>query len=209
LENIMLTPNYSLENLAERAQAALEHHREYVDRLEKAYIDRQALRAACGCPALAIVGMGRAGKDTAGEYLAQKFNLAPCMSSSLNALPLVAHMIGLAPEYAYAERHQNREFWIEACNQLRKDDLTRLARWCLGVCDLAVGLRGKWEFAAVMENGVCDLSVWVHRDVPKDPTVEFTREDCDVVIDNTTTFSRFYDRLDRFGTVVYGNEPNK
>lgn len=198
-----MKPNYTFDGLAERAQAALEVRRDYVADLERKYDRLRIARKALGIPAVAIVGMGRAGKDTAGEYMAEKFMLLPPKSSSLNALPLVAHMIGIPEEQAYAERHANRTFWIEACNQLRADDLTRLARWCLGVCDLAIGLRGKEEFAAVMATGVCHLSMWVHRDVPVDPTVEFTREDCDVVVDNTTTLSKFYDRLDRFGAVAY------
>lgn len=198
-----MAANYSTVWLRERALAALEAHRDYVAGLESAYGSRKRLRERHGIPALAIVGMGRAGKDTAGEFLSKRFDLEPARSSSLNALPLVAHMIGLPEQQAYAERHQHREFWIEACNQLRADDLTRLARWCLGACDLAIGLRGNTEFAAVMTEGVCDLAVWVHRDVPKDPTVEFTREDCDVVIDNTTDLERFYERLTKFGHVVY------
>lgn len=198
-----MTPNYSTDGLRERALAALAYHHEYVADLEAAYDIRKRRRVAVGIPPLAILGMGRAGKDTAGEYLSKRFDLATPRSSSLNALPLVAHMIGIPSRQAYAERHQNREFWIEACNQLRADDLTRLARWCLGACDLAIGLRGKEEFAAVMKEGVCDLAVWVHRDVPKDPTVEFTREDCDVVVDNTTTLERFHARLERFGMTVY------
>lgn len=198
-----MTPNYSMDGLRDRALAALEAHREYVAGLEHAYHTRQHLREVRGIPPLALLGMGRAGKDTAGEYLCKRFELDPPRSSSLNALPLVAHMIGLPEQQAYAERHQHREFWIEACNMLRYDDLTRLARWCLGACDLAIGLRGNTEFAAVMKEGVCDLAVWVHRDVPKDPTVEFTREDCDVVIDNTTTLERFHERLERFGMTVY------
>lgn len=198
-----MAANYSTVWLKERAQAALEAHRDYVAGLESAYGSRKRLREKHGIPPLAIVGMGRAGKDTAGEFLAKRFDLEPARSSSLNALPLVAHMIGIEAGKAYAERHQNRLFWIEACNQLRADDLTRLARWCLGACDLAIGLRGATEFAAVMAEGVCDLAVWVHRDVPNDPTVEFTREDCDVVIDNTTSVERFEERLTKFGHVVY------
>ncbi len=198
-----MTPNYSFDGLPERAAAALEAHHAYVASLEARYKLRCLERRQRGIPALAIVGMGRAGKDTAGEFLSLVFKLTPARSSSLNALPLAAHMIGIPPEQAYAERHQHREFWIEALHALRRGDLTRLARWCLGACDLAIGLRGKEEFAAAMAEGVCDLSVWVHRDVPKDPTVEFTREDCDVMIDNTTSVERFHERLTRLGKAIY------
>lgn len=198
-----MSANYSMDGIAERARAALEARREYVAELERAYLLRTRHRKKAKIPTLALVGMGRAGKDTAGIYLSERFSLLPPRSSSLNALPLVAHMIGIPEDRAYAERHQNRLFWIEACNQLRADDLTRLAKWCLVACDLAIGLRGKEEFAAVMAEGVCDLSVWVERDVPADPTVEFCRSDCDVVIDNDTTLERFHKRLLWFGRQLY------
>lgn len=202
-----MTPNYDMGGLDERAAAALEAHRGYVEGLEEKYQSRTRVRRELGVPALALVGMGRAGKDTAGEYLSKRFDLAKPVSSSMNAMPLAAHMAGVRDEKDfpafYAERHQNRVFWIHALHALRRGDLTRLARWCLGACDLAIGLRGKEEFAAVMKNGVCDLSVWVNRDVPDDPTTEFAREDCDVVIDNTTTLERFHSRLERFGITVY------
>lgn len=197
-------PDYSLDRLQARAADALYANRDYAAGLEAAYARAARDRRRSGIPALAIVGMGRAGKDTAGEYLSQTFGLRPVKSSSLNALPLVAHMAGADDLDAfYAERHANRGFWIEACNALRADDLTRLARWCLGACDVAVGLRGKHEFAAVMADGVCDLSVWVDRDVPVDPTVEFAREDCDVVVENRQSLDRFRQRLARLGKLVY------
>jgi len=198
------TPDYSLVDLPARAAHALEVHQELARQLEDAYLVRCRRRTVLGKPAIAILGMGRAGKDTAGEFLSARFGLAPCRSSSLNALPFVATMIGLPDDVAYRERHEHREFWINACNALRADDLTRLARWCLGACDLAVGLRGKGEFAAVMREGVCALSVWIENPrAPNDVTVEFTRGDCDVVVDNDTSLERFHDRLAKFGSVVY------
>lgn len=196
--------NYSLDGIAERAQVALERHRGYVAHLEERYLAETERRRRQVIPALAVVGMGRAGKDTAAEFLAGRFHLKPVRSSSLTAKPLVAHMVGGDPEVVYAERHQHREFWIHACNQLRATDLTRLARWCLGACDHAVGLRGKTEFEAVMAQGVCDLSVWVDRDVPDDPTTEFPRDFCDLVIENRGTLAEFHAKLLRFGKVAYG-----
>ncbi len=195
--------NYSLEGIKERAEAALAALHVEAKRLDDAYDYAQRIRELVDIPSVVIVGMGRAGKDTAGEFLSEHFKLRPPKSSSLNALPFVAHMIGIDDKTAYAERHQHREFWIEACNQLRAVDLTRLARWCFGQCDLAIGLRGKEEFHAVVRDKVADLTVWIDRDVPNDPTVEFTRDDCDVVIDNHTSTERFFERLTRFGRMIY------
>lgn len=203
-----MTRDYSTDRLPERALAAREAHRGYVASLEAAYRTMSVFRRQQGTPVLCVVGMGRAGKDTAAEFLHKEFGLAAPKSSSLNAKPLVAHMAGARTpaqiEEVYAERHQHRPFWIEACNALRADDLTTLARWCLGVCDHVVGIRGDTEFAAVVAAGMVDLTVWIDNDrVPADPTVEFMREDCDVVIDNHSTLERFQQRLARFGRTVY------
>lgn len=196
--------NYTLDNIADRAKLALAAHCDYIEGLEKAFKSARERRLCESKPTLAIVGHGRAGKDTAGLYLSDTFRLEPPKSSSLNVVPLVAHMIGIDPETAYAERHQNRVFWINACNALRADDLSRLARWCLGVCDLAIGLRGGSEFKAVMELGVCDLSVWIENvNVPSDITVEFKRDDCDIIIENNGSIEQFYEKLYRFGLTVY------
>lgn len=198
--------NYSLEDISARAQAALTDLAGLAQELDEKYHRRKLYREFYGFPSVAVVGMGRAGKDTAAEYMQQLHttHLLPVKSSSLNALPFVAHMIGIDKEVAYAERHQHREFWIEACNQLRANDLTRLARWCFGVCDIAVGLRGGTEFAACKESGVVDLSVWVDNNrVPPDKTVEFTRDDCDVVLENHGDLKVFLGRVGRLSNVLY------
>lgn len=199
----MSEPNYSLDEMAERATFARDVHKDYVLHLEREYRYHSQKNAMDGIPAVCLVGMGRAGKDTAGEYLSARFKLRPPKSSSLNALPLVATMAGTTEERAYRERHQNRKFWIEACNAIRGDDYATLTRWCLAVCDVVIGIRGDREFATVLREGVVDLTVWVDRDVPADPTVEFARGDCDVVVENHTTLERFHERLCRLGRSIY------
>lgn len=198
--------DYSFANLSERAQRALEAHQQYVEKLEAAYKSRQLLRQQRGIPTVGILGMGRAGKDTAGEFLVPRYSLGESKTSSLVVLPLVAHMASQRDSASYdafyKDRHNHRRFWIEACHALREDDKTRLVRWCLSTCDLAMGYRGKIEFDAA--NAIVDLTVWIENPrVGNDITVEFMREDCDVVIDNATTLERFHERLARFGQSVY------
>ncbi len=195
--------NYSLAGLPYRAKAALVALRDKVEKLEGAYAAANTWRRQVGVPAIAVVGMGRAGKDTAAEFLARMFQLNPVESSSLTVVPFVAHMANAPVDKVYAERHSYREFWKAACHELRRDDVTRLARWCLGTCDFAVGLRGKEELAAVISQGLCALSVWIERNVPVDPTVEFTRKDCDIVIDNDESLDKFYPKLLRLGNCMY------
>lgn len=199
--------NYSLDDLPRRAAAALAAHPALIAELNEKYLDRKRGHVQRHTPTLAIVGMGRAGKDTAAEILCQEFALAPPKSSSLVVLPFVAHMAGLPADAVYPERHTFRDFWLNACHALRADDPTLLARWCLGSCDFAIGLRGRREFAEVVATNIVDLTVWVDNGrVPVDPTVEFTRDDCDVVIDNHTTLPTFRGRLIRFGRFLFTKE---
>jgi len=197
-------PDYSLQDLDVRAKKALAALSLYVTDHDEHYRYVRDLRARMRVPQIALLGMSRAGKDTAALFLAQFFVFPKPQSSSLTVLPLIAHMAQGDREDVYKYRHENREFWLQACHALRADDPTRLARWSLCDSPFSIGLRGKKEFDAVRNEGIIDLSVWIDNSrVAVDPTVEFTRDDCDVVIDNHTSLDKFYDRLTRFGKLVY------
>lgn len=199
----MYGADYTTNNLAERAAQARFANQSYLEQLEGHYKARKVYRLEKQIPVLGICGMGRAGKDTAAEFLCDKFGIVYPKSASWQILPLVAHMIGVSQEEAWRDRHQNREFWIAACHALRKGDVGLLVRMCLGAGDVAVGLRGKEEFHTVMREGLVDLMLWIDRpQVGNDITVEFTRDDCDVVVDNHTSLERFHDRLVRFGRTI-------
>lgn len=197
--------NCGLENMAERAAAAKAAWKEYIDLGMVRYATRSAQRKVLKVPAIALCGMGRAGKDTAALYLSENFtHVRFAQSSSQMLLPMVAHMAGEIQSRVFAERHQNREFWIAACNALRADDPTFALRLCLGANDFVVGPRGLEEFRAGVRDGVVELNVWVDNErVPADKTVEFAREDCDLVVDNHTSLERYYERLQRLGRVLY------
>lgn len=55
------------------------------------------------------------------------------------------------------------------------------------------------EVLAAREEGVADIIVWVENNrVPPDPTVTFTSEQCDLVIENNTTLEEFHRKIERF-----------
>lgn len=196
--------NYSMDNLKERAAAALTAHRDYLDEMLACYARRQQWRSENAVPTLAILGMGRAGKDTSAKYLC---GLVPGMvyagSSSNRLCRFVAHAVGLSEEQAFAERHEHRDFWKEFGHALREPDLTLLARITLGFGDLAIGLRGREELHGCYRDGVIDYAVWIDRpSVPNDPTVEFTAGDCDLMIPNHGCVLELYRKLDRFVRLV-------
>lgn len=136
---------------------------------------------------IAILGYGRAGKDTAADFLDDHTPLRYGGSTSEYLCPYVAARLGFSEEEAFRRRHESdemRTLWYDIGNELRKDDPLFLVRKVLAGGDMVVGLRDGEEVARLPEVGV-DLRIWVHRDVKPDPTCKFGPEDCDVVLYNT------------------------
>jgi hypothetical protein len=161
---------------------------------------------AWGPKKIALLGYGRAGKDTAAGWLGLFTPLRYVGSTSMVACPMIAESLGISVEEAWATRHQHRGFWYSRCNEYRKDDPTKLARKSLEYGDLVVGLRDKVELQACKDAGLFDLTIWVANcRVPYDSTVTFTAEDCDVILENNTGYAQFYERLMslcRFGGIM-------
>jgi hypothetical protein len=94
-------------------------------------------------------------------------------------------------------RHKERKFWYEWANEYRKDDPAKLAKKCLEKGDMVIGLRDKLELQACKDANLFDLIIWIERNVEPDPTVTFSRDDCDVIIDNNGTISQLQKKLSR------------
>lgn len=191
--------NYSLDYLPSRAAASRTRLQDDFTSALDAYHARKAKRKANNTPVIAFLGHGRAGKDTAAEYFCATADLWYAGSSSRVVLPYIADSIGLDEERAWTERHQNRMFWLNWCHAFRGLDYSLLVRMALGIGDVAVGIRGVLELDAVVNNKIVDLTVWVENDrVPVDPTVEYSKDDCDVVLCNNGSRLEFYAKLRKF-----------
>lgn len=149
-----------------------------------------------------FVGHGRAGKDTACEYLSQITPLRNAGTTSKYLALYMAEKLGLPVEEAYARRHESNEMrqkWKDGGDELRENGPTTLVRRALEHGEITGGVRGLDEIIAVRAEGIIDLIVWVeNKRVPKEPTVMFTEEHCDIVIQNNWGLSEFYERIDRF-----------
>lgn len=189
--------DYTMANLAERAELALDFHRDYVDKSLAAYKERSLRRLDLGIPPLAVLGMGRAGKDTAASYLGAYTQLHYAGSSSNRLCRFVAHAAGVAEDQAFAERHEHRAFWKALGHEVRRRDNTLLCRLTLAHGDFALGLRGQEEVHACLRDGVVVAALWIDNPrVPADPTVEFSAADCDLSIPNHGSFRELYRKLD-------------
>lgn len=150
-------------------------------------------------PRIALCGMGRAGKDTAGEYLGRITELRYVGSLSQILCPLIAEEQGVTPEEAWANRHAQRVFWYEWANEYRKHDPARLIKESLSKGEIVVGVRDRRELFAARDEGLLDQVVWIERPgVPVDPTVTYTQADCDVTIYNTSDLAALYAKLQRW-----------
>lgn len=151
---------------------------------------------------IAFVGMGRAGKDTACAYLAQITTLRNAGTTSKYLCQYMADKLGLPYDEAYARRHESDEMrlkWYHGGNELREKGPTTLVRMALEHGEITGGMRDGVEVRAARDEGVVDLIVWVENPrVPKDPTVMFGPEDCDLTVLNTGTLYEFHRRLYRF-----------
>jgi len=123
-----------------------------------------------------FVGWGRAGKDEAAKFAESHLGLRYTGSTSWAAKESVASALGVHPQTAYDERHNNRQFWKDHCDWMRRGDPAFLVKLCLATGDICTGCRDKVEVLAAAP--LFDHVVWVDRPgVPEDFTVTFTRED--------------------------------
>lgn len=156
-------------------------------------------------PRLIVFGDGRHGKDTACEYLRDRFDL-PFASSSWVACELFL-FDQLKDEYGYRskeecyeDRHNHRKLWYEAIRNFNDPDLCRLARHLFANYDVYCGIRHHEEFAAIRKEGLADIAVWIDASKRLPPesreSMSLTAKDADVVIDNNGTLEDLYRNLD-------------
>lgn len=155
---------------------------------------------------LFIIGHARHGKDTAAEYLRDKYGLSFQSSSHFAAEHVVRPWLAekgihySTLEACYADRVNWRTEWYNAICDYNKDDLTRLSKAIFSKYDMYVGIRDRAEFLASKK--FATLSVWVDafdRLPSNDPTCKILRSDADVVIDNSTTLEDLHSRLNSIG----------
>lgn len=144
-----------------------------------------------------FVGPGRCGKDTALEICERITTLRSAGTFSRYLTPFVAREMGVSEDAAYVTRHQNREEWLRIGTELRRNDPTILARMAFANGDMSGGVRGWSEIEAIVCEGLTDLIIWINRDVPPDPTLEFGSEWADIRIDNTGSVQTFEYNLSR------------
>lgn len=137
-------------------------------------------------PIIAFCGHGRAGKDTCCEILRDNFHYPFDGSISKAVTHIVSEVTGYDPQEVYEQRHTQRMWWYDFCNELRASDPTLLVRLTLQRSACISGIRDKHELIACRDQGVIDYAIWVDRDVEPDPTLTYGPEECHFFVTNYT-----------------------
>lgn len=149
-------------------------------------------------PKICIGGWGRSGKDEAARTLHGIGPFRFCGSTSWQALPFMAAKLGVPAQIAWDERHNNRQFWKDYCDWLRRDDPAFLIKLALEAGNIVSGIRDKVEIEAAIRENMFDAVLWISRPgIPEDPTFTWGPNDypdCHVLFNNGT--------LEQFQTAV-------
>ncbi len=165
-----------------------------------------------GLPTLAVCGHGRVGKDTACEWFRDNTPLTFVGGCSWAAREYMARRLSeerehvVSPEEAYLDRHKDRDKWYRYLNEYRAHDAAALVRDVLKTGDIICGIRDGDELKAARQAGLFDLAIWIHREVPLDPTLRYTVDDCDIIVNNCGTIPEFHSRLKNLAIAlrIYG-----
>lgn len=158
---------------------------------------------------IAICGPGRAGKDTAAEYLAELLRLKYTAGTSLWAAGLVyeyfqKHAPGkyVGKRDCWHDRHNHRTLWAQVIGDYNRDDPVALYRDCLAEQNFLTGIRWRHEQQACKAAKLCDLWIYVDRPGCDDDTNQIKPEDCDFVICNYGTLEQFEEKLRNLANVL-------
>jgi len=161
---------------------------------------------------LMILGHCRHGKDSMAEILRDEFGMT-FESSSQSAADIFLYDL-LKEKYGYEtseecfeDRHNHRQEWYEAIKEYNKDDKARLAKGIVERTGCYVGMRDREEIKECIKQGLFDLIVWVDASdrLPEEPSTSFNidKSCADVIIENNGTYEEFYEKVLRFGDIVF------
>jgi hypothetical protein len=159
-------------------------------------------------PIIAFCGHSGCGKDTAADYFATNYyaNAYPLKHSgsvSKHANPFVSSALEMDEDECYETRHPRKVFWKSFLNCLRENDPTFLCKAVVVKGDFISGIRATIEFEACRQEKIFDIAIWVQNDrVGDDPTLEYTKDQCSLIVENNTTIEEFYLNLDKLAQLA-------
>jgi hypothetical protein len=150
---------------------------------------------------LLILGHGGHGKDTAAEYLRDKYGMT-FLSSSWAAcehavFPYLSEIYGYETvQECFDDRHNHRDEWKHLISEYNSPDKSMLTRMILAQADCYVGLRCQQEYDASRD--LFDWVIWLDASwrlpLERSMTVKRTRDM--IVVDNNDGVRELHHRLD-------------
>lgn len=160
-------------------------------------------------PKIFVIGHGRHGKDTVGEFIQEICGLTFESSSMFCAEHVVTpwlEKLGItydSLDECYEDRVNHRMEWYNAIRDFNKEDESKLSAAIFNKYDMYVGIRSRVEFLAARH--LSDLSIWVEAStrVPQvDPTCKILPTDCDIIIDNNGTEEELREKMVRLLNLI-------
>lgn len=155
---------------------------------------------------LIIFGYAQHGKDTACEYLRDRYGLTFSASSMFACRTFLYEQIKDRFGYrtmsaCFEDRGAHRQLWYEAIRDYNTPDRTRLGRGIFAEHAVYCGIRDREEFEALRAEGAFNLAIWIDASqrVPAESTdsMKLTKADADLVIDNNGGLLALYRELDK------------
>ena len=161
---------------------------------------------------LLILGSMRWGKDSMAEILRDEYGMtfesSSQAASDIFLYDLLKEKYGYeTSEECFEDRHNHRQEWYEAIKEYNKDDKAKLAKGIVERTGCYVGMRDREEIKECIKQGLFDLIVWVDASgrLPEEPATSFNidKSCADVIIENNGTYEEFYEKVLRFGGIVF------
>lgn len=171
------------------------------------YEDGWHFVAATELPRLLIIGHARHGKDTAAEYLRDEHGYKFASSSAwcgINFLwPVWGKNLYDSPQAMLEDSGNHRPKWAELISEFNTPDKVATVRGMFhDGFRVYVGMRKRDEFEAAMAGKWFDHVMWIDRSahLPDEPStsMELTREDANVFIDNNGSLAYMHAQLTAF-----------
>lgn len=163
---------------------------------------------------LAVSGHGESGKDYVCQRLSELTGLRYAGSTSQAAKHIVyehyKHMsesdVLSDPRWTaddmWNNRREYRQTWSKAMREYNTPNRTRLYEEMFATNDFLNGIRHGDELTLCLERGLVDLAIWVAREVPPDPTMDYGPELCDFAIDNNGDLNALDKKLNRIADLL-------
>lgn len=162
-----------------------------------------------------IFGHKQHGKDTACEYLRDKYGISFISSSEYACEKFLykelKDKLGYSSkEECFQDRVNHRKLWYEAIRDYNTPVKTKLATELFKEYDVYCGIRDLEEFNAIIFEGLVDLVIYIdaseRKELESSESMKLSKEQADIIIENNGSLQELYYRLDKLFQAL-GYEP--